>query len=66
MMIQLTVLTISVISIVSIFTVNVYGQGNQNSKKKIFNYSFPLPGKLDCSQPQTLKRENVDDTPLGK
>ena len=66
MMIQLTVLTILVISIVSIFTVNVYGQGNQKSyHKNFFNYTFPLPGKSECSQPQDLKWEYVDDTPLG-
>ena len=36
------------------------------SPQKLINYSFPLPGKLDCSQPQTLKWESADDTPLGK
>ena len=29
-------------------------------------YVVPATGKSECSQPQNLKWENVDDTPLGK
>ena len=30
------------------------------------SFILPLPGELDCSQPQNLKSKNVDDTPFGK
>ena len=36
-----------------------------NVCRQILSY-FPLPDKLDCSQPQNLRSKNVDDTPLGK
>ena len=44
--------------------VNMYRQGIQNSLKDLQIFFFPS-GKLECNQPQNVKWENVDDTPLG-